>query len=164
MILCYNGVSILILSIPNSNLGVITMKGCTFFGHRDAPDQLKPKIKDAVLSLIQRGFTQFYVGNQGAFDRMVLGELEMLAVEFPIRYHIVLAYFPKENLTSKPTILPEGIEQVPPRFAIGRRNDWMIEHSAVVIAYVYRNYGGAAQYTQKARRKGKEIINLFDAT
>ena len=66
------------------------MKGCTFFGHRDAPDQLKPKIKDAVLSLIQRGFTQFYVGNQGAFDRMVLGELEKLAVEFPIRYHIVL--------------------------------------------------------------------------
>ena len=137
------------------------MDGCTFFGHRDAPQGIKPKIRKTILSLIERGITLFYVGNQGAFDRMVLCELEKIAKEKPIRYYQVLAYFPNEkNKIANQTILPDGIEQVHPKFAISRRNDWMVEKSEIVVAYVYRSYGGAARYTEKARRKGKEIINL----
>ncbi len=138
------------------------MGGCTFFGHRDAPAEVKPKIRETILSLVQRGVTHFYVGNQGAFDRMVLGELETIAKEYPIQYDVVLAYFPTQDMTTVQTILPDGIEQVHPRFAISWRNDWMIEKSEIVVAYVYRNYGGATRYTEKARRKGKEIINLYE--
>lgn len=138
------------------------MGGCTFFGHRDAPEEVKPKIRETILSLVQRGVTHFYVGNQGAFDRMVLGELEKIAKENPILYYVVLAYFPTQDMTTKQTILPDGIEQAHPRFAICRRNEWMIEKSEIIVAYVYRNYGGAARYTEKARRKGKKIINLYE--
>ena len=47
-------------------------KACTFFGHRDCPETIKPKIRTAVINLIENhGVTMFYVGNQGNFDRMV---------------------------------------------------------------------------------------------
>ena len=48
-------------------------KTCTFFGHRDCPETIKPKIREAVIDLIENhGVTMFYVGNQGNFDRLVL--------------------------------------------------------------------------------------------
>lgn len=139
------------------------MRSCTFFGHRDAPEEMKPKIREAIYALIDRGITCFYVGNQGAFDRMVFSELEKISKEKSIRYYQVLAYFPngKNNIANQ-SILPDGIERVHPRFAIRWRNDWMIEKSEIIVAYVYRNYGGAAKFTEKARNKGRKIINLYD--
>ena len=114
------------------------MKGCTFFGHRDAPEKIKPKIRETILSLIQSGVTHFYVGNQGAFDGMVFKELEKISKKYPIHYYQVLAYFPNEKTKfAAQTILPDGIEQVHPKFAISRRNDWMIEKSEIVVAYVF---------------------------
>ena len=43
---------------------------CTFFGHKDAPQEIRPLLRDVLLDLIEhQGVTQFYVGNQGSFDR-----------------------------------------------------------------------------------------------
>lgn len=37
-------------------------KACTFFGHRDCPETIKPKIRMAVIDLIENhGVTMFYV-------------------------------------------------------------------------------------------------------
>ena len=48
-------------------------KACTFFGHRDCPETIQPKIRTAVIDLIENhGVTMFYVGNQGNFDRLVV--------------------------------------------------------------------------------------------
>ena len=42
---------------------------CTFFGHRDAPESIKPLLRKVLLNLIEnQGITQFYAGNQGNFD------------------------------------------------------------------------------------------------
>ena len=54
------------------------------------------------------------------------------------------------------------IENTPKRFAISKRNAWMMASADLVIAYVNRNYGGAYQSIEVARRKGKKIINIFD--
>ena len=52
-------------------------KACTFFGHRDCPETIKPKIRTAVIDLIENhGVTMFYVGNQGNFDRLVRSVLK----------------------------------------------------------------------------------------
>ena len=72
----------------------------------------------------------------------------------------VLAYLPKGNDTIPDSILPEGIELVHPRYAISWRNQWMIERSVYVIAYVTHNFGGAARFVDEAKRKGKTVINL----
>ena len=53
---------------------------CTFFGHRDCPDTIKPKLRTVLVELIeQHSVSGFYVGNKGAFDRMVLSVLRELS-------------------------------------------------------------------------------------
>lgn len=48
------------------------MAVCTFFGHRDCPDSLRPRLRKILVELIeQRRVDLFYVGNQGGFDQMV---------------------------------------------------------------------------------------------
>ena len=137
---------------------------CTFFGHRDAPPKIKPALRQVLLDLIERqGVQQFYVGNHGSFDAMVHSLLAELEQSHGIRYEIVLAYLPRENATlydSDHTLLPEGIETVPPRFAIEYRNKWMIDHSDLVVTYVTRSFGGAAKFRNLAKKKGKIVIDL----
>ncbi len=137
---------------------------CTFFGHRDALPEIKAHLREILLDLIERqGVRQFYVGNQGNFDAMARSLLAELEQSHGIRYEIVLAYLPRENATlydSDHTLLPEGIETVPRRFAIEYRNKWMIDHSDIVVAYVSRSFGGAAKFRDLAKKKGKTVIDL----
>ena len=123
---------------------------CTFFGHRD-------------IELIEnKGVDTFYVGNNGNFDKIVCSVLSELYSIYPIRFYVVLSYFPKkETDNSEYTVLPEGIEGVPPRFAISYRNKRMIEHSDYVVTYVTRSWGGAAQFKELSKKKRKTVINIL---
>ena len=138
---------------------------CTFFGHRDTPATVRPILRQVIIKLIeQRGVTRFYVGNQGNFDAMARRLLAELAQIYPIRYDVVLAYLPKENdpsIDGSHTILPDGFEAVPPRFAIDRRNRWMIDHSDIVVTYVRSPIGGAAKFKKLAERKGKTVVEVL---
>ena len=137
---------------------------CTFFGHKDTPKEIEPTLRSTLIDLIEnKNVNVFYVGNNGNFDTMVRHQLEDLSKTYPITYHVVLAYFPTEknkydNLSN--TIYPEGLETVPKRFAISRRNKWMIQQSDVVVTYVTHNFGGAAQFKDVAKRMNKLTIEL----
>ena len=136
---------------------------CTFFGHRDAPQQIAEPLKRVLRQLIEeKGVTAFYIGNQGGFDRLVLNTLRALSLEYPfIRYAIVLAYLPtSEDRFECETVYPEGLETVPPRYAISHRNRWLVDHADVVVTYVIHSFGGAAQFKALAEKKGKSVINL----
>ena len=137
---------------------------CTFFGHRDTPATDKPILRQVIIDLIeQRGVTHLYVGNQGNFDAMARSLLAELAQTYPIHYDVVLAYLPKENdpsLDESHTLLPDGFEAVPPRFAIDHRNRWMIDQSDYVVTYV-RSPGGAAKFKELAERKGKTVVEVL---
>lgn len=135
-----------------------------FFGHRDAPDEIRDRIKETVIDLIEeRDVTKFYVGNNGNFDRMALSVLKELSGMYPqISYYVVYAYLPEKGGDDfEHTIYPEGIETVPKRFAIDYRNRWMVGQANVVVAYVRRSFGGAAKFVDMAERQGKDVINLF---
>lgn len=140
---------------------------CTFFGHRDAPDAIRPLLRETLTELIERqDVRQFYVGNQGNFDRMTCSLLSELQATHNIRYEVVLAYLPQKEdgvFDDGHTILPEGIETAPQRFAIDRRNRWMIDHSDIVVVYVTRSLGGAAKFKALALRKKKTVIELAGA-
>ena len=58
------------------------------------------------------------------------------------------------------TMLPEGIETVPKRYAIHHRNKWMIDHADYVVTYVTRSYGGAAKFQESAKNANKVIRSL----
>ena len=141
------------------------MAACTFFGHRDCLDTIKPKLKETLIDLItNHSVDMFYVGHQGQFDAMVRGTLRELKKEYPqINYAVVLAYMPSkknENEDYSDTMLPEGIETVYPRYAISWRNNWMLKRSDYVVAYITHPYGGAYTFVQTARRTGIQIIDL----
>ena len=142
------------------------MSACTFFGHRDCPDDLQHSLRSVIIDLITNcGVDMFYVGHQGGFDGLVQGVLREIMREYPqVRYAVVLAYMPSEHPVlgdTSDTMLPEGIELVHPRYAISWRNNWMLQKSDFVVAYVAHSWGGAAQYVRKASRSGKTVINLY---
>ncbi len=140
---------------------------CTFFGHRSAPSSIEGIIRATIERLIlDKGVTRFYVGNNGNFDSMVYRQLKRLNAEHPhIRYYVVLAYMPtaKDELDIidyTETIYPEGLETVPPRFAISKRNEWMVENADIVVTYVKYSTGGAARAKMIAERKEKIVVEI----
>jgi len=139
----------------------------TFFGHKQTPPEVKHKLRAVLIDVIENhGANVFYVGNQGMFDSMVRSTLKELSEIYPhIRYMVVLAYMPDPKDTVyridySDTIYPEGLEFVPRKFAISRRNRWMIDQSDMVITYVLGPCGGAATSKNLAEKKGKLIINI----
>ena len=141
------------------------MVACTFFGHRDCQDEIKPKLRAVLADLIENhNVDMFYVGHQGQFDAIVHRVLKELKAEYPtVNYAVVLAYMPSEKTEYddySDTMLPEGIESVHPRYAISWRNNWMLQQSNYVVAYVTHPWGGAYKYAEKAKRQGKCMIFL----
>ncbi len=139
---------------------------CTFFGHKDASNNIITHIKEVIIDLIEnKGVKDFYVGNHGNFDAYVRTVLCELQEKYPdINYTVVLAYLPKKEAfeTEKEynTIYPEQVAMGPAKFAISRRNEYMLNKSDYVVTFVHRIYGGAKQYKEKAERKGKIVINI----
>ena len=139
---------------------------CTFFGHKDTPKEIEPTLRSTLINLIEnKNVTVFYVGNNGNFDTMVRRQLENLSQTYPITYNIVLAYIPtkkSEYDSFTNTLLPEGIETIPKRFAISWRNKWMIQQSDVVVTYVTHSFGGAVKFKEIAEKQGKMVIELSE--
>ena len=140
-------------------------KTCCFFGHREVTHNIREKLKATIEKLItEDGVTDFYVGHQGQFDSMAYSVLKELKAKFPhIRYTVVLAYMPDERikeLYGEDTLFPDGLETVPKRFAISKRNDWMIQQSGFAVCYVYKITGSAAKFREKAEKKGLRVVDI----
>lgn len=143
------------------------MNSCTFFGHHSITKEITSTLLSTLIDLIENHDVKlFYVGNHGAFDSIVQKTLFELSEKYAISFYVVLAYVPGKK--SEPycqieyeTILPEGIENVPRRFAIIYRNKWMINRSDYVVTYVSNEIGsGAARFKRLAEQKHKSIIEL----
>ena len=141
-------------------------KTCCFFGHREVTHNIRPKLTAIIEKLItEEGVTEFYVGYQGQFDSMVYSVLKELKSKFPqIRYTVVFAYIPDEHINEvygEDTLFPNALEIVPKKFAISKRNDWMIQHSGFAVCYVHKVTGGASKFRVKAEKRGIQIIDVL---
>ena len=141
---------------------------CTFFGHRNAPKEIEQTLYSIIDNLIKKhNVRSYYVGNQGNFDYIVYRVLVKMAERYDIKYRVVLAYMPINNsfeyIEYFDTIIPDGIEKVPKRYAINYRNKWLIKKSDIVITYVNDTIASnAANFKGIAERQGKTIINICD--
>lgn len=137
---------------------------CTFFGHRNTADSIATEVEKVVIDLLEnKSVDVFYVGNQGNFDNIVYRVLEKLSDNYVFKYYVVLAYLPcsNKNLIKKNTIVPDGVENVPKRFAIKYVNNWMIDKSNYVVAHAENNVSSCAyEFMKNAERKNKIIIKL----
>ena len=142
------------------------MKVCTFFGHRDTPKDIEPVLRDTILDLIKnKNVKIFYVGNHGNFDTLTRKTIREIKKECPeINYNVVLAYMPKNTSDEdfSDTILPDGIEEVPRKFAVLWRNKWMLNKSDYVVTYVGYSWGGASKFKLLAEKQNKTVINLYE--
>lgn len=140
---------------------------CTFFGHADCCGLDSNVLQSAIEELIQNGADTFYVGHQGNFDRTVFSCLMRLKNIYPnISFAVVLAYLPIQKTERDPyrgySIYPDGIENGLRRFAIERRNKWLIDHADYCLCYVMHTWGGAYKFAKRAKKKGLKIFNLGD--
>ena len=140
---------------------------CCFFEHREVTHDIRQKLTETIENLIiSEKVDNFYVGNQGQFDSMVYSVLKELKANYPhIRYTVVLAYIPDEYIKEvygEDTLFPDGLESVPKKFAISKRNDWMIQQSGNEVYYVHKITGGAAKFREKAEKRGLRIIDVLN--
>lgn len=140
----------------------------TFFGHRDTPQTIRPALEKLLTELIEKeGARIFYVGHQGAFDAIVLQTLKWLRPVYPeISFFVVLAYMPfgsdDPHIEHAKTVFPWELDCVPRRYALDRRNRWMVDEADVVVTYAPHTFGGAAKFKALALRKGKRVIELSE--
>ena len=136
----------------------------TFCGHREIqePEKVRKWLYEAVEALIREGADCFYLGGYGQFDSMAAGVVQKLKQKYPhIRSVIVLPYLGREYNTSgyDESNYPP-LENVPRRYAISKRNEYMVDNADVVVAYVVYGFGGASKAHKYAERKQKRIIRF----
>ncbi|HBJ19477.1 MAG TPA: hypothetical protein DDY70_07085 [Clostridiales bacterium] len=136
----------------------------TFCVHGDTicDQALFDKLSACVTGLIEAGATQFYLGGYGNFDLLAAKVVQNIKERNPeIRSVLVIPYLDRFYDTGlyDESVYPP-LETVPKRYAISKRNKWMIDQSDVVVSYVLHSFGGAASSLRYAKRKNKNIIYL----
>ena len=143
----------------------------TFCGHRDfvetaeAENQLTMFLEKYARENVR---LVCYNGGYGNFDYFAAKCVQRMQEQYSnIRNCLVLPYIDPPFLERieifknhfDETIYPP-LESVPRKYAIIRRNEWMVDSADIVIAYVTYSWGGAARTLEYARRKKKNIIQI----
>ena len=139
------------------------MATCALFGHRELSENINMALMSALERLVcTYAVDVFYVGYQGAFDRAALCALCVIARKYPhVQYAVALAYLPPPPyLAGEPTVVPEGLENVPKRYAISFRNKWMLDKTDFLLVYKRHSRGGTARMVDSALRARKAVINI----
>lgn len=117
-------------------------------------------------ALIEGGAVTFYIGGYGDFDSLAAAAVRRQKSTYPqVEAILVLAYLNRDVDTSRydSTTYPP-LEKVPPRYAIVRRNEWMVRESDVVISGVTHGWGRAAKTLDYARHRQKVIFQFPNQT
>lgn len=136
---------------------------CTFFGHRYITENIEERLRYTIIEQIKfNGVDTFYVGTHGEFDRIVRKILKDIAADYThIKYYVVLSAVPTRGIEYKNSIVPDGIENVPPRAGIVYRNEWMIKKSDFIITYINRTAASeAARFAELAKKLNKTVVSI----
>lgn len=143
----------------------------TFCGHRDFIETVEAEVR---LTALLENYAQdsgklvCYNGGYGNFDLFAAECVRRLQERHPnIRNCLVIPYITHEFLERidgyksifDETIYPP-LESVPKKYAIIRRNEWMVDNADILIACVRYSWGGAARTLEYAKRKRKVIEYL----
>lgn len=143
----------------------------SFFGHADFDFRIikKENLVTLLEELTENKKVDFYLGGYGRFDNFAKECCEEYckkhsnAKRFFITPYIggYLETRKSDLKSSYDEILYPPIENVPRKYAILKRNEWIIIKSDVVIFFVERAFGGANAALEFAKRKKKKVINLY---
>ena len=144
----------------------------TFCGHSNClfSDEEKEKLKQLLIKEIRKNPTcKFYLGGYGDFDSLCLRTLRELKADFPdIELLFITPYLDKNYSKLQlakyyyDDVIFPPVENVPRKFAILKRNEWMVDSADLIIAYVKYSWGGAVKTLEYAKRKKVEFFNLAE--
>lgn len=148
----------------------------SFVGHSkiSVSAELEKHLTHTILSLLPKHEKiTFYCGGYGDFDTLCAHICHTIASSREFCEVLLVTPYITESQQKKlkelqrsnlydGTIYPP-LENVPLRFAISRRNEWMILQSDLVIAFVSHSFGGAYKTLAFAHRKKKRVINLAES-
>lgn len=137
----------------------------TFCGHSDFiwTKEYEEKIFELFDKIIGNSAAELYFGGYGGFDSFVFECGRKYKQTHPcITLVFITPYILNntEKVSVYDSVIYPSLENVPPRYAISRRNQWMAEKADFVIAYVTHSWGGAYQTYKHAMRKCKRIFNI----
>ena len=136
----------------------------TFCGHSQVADPglVAEKLNAVIAELIAEGADEFLLGGYGEFDGMAARAVANVRKVNPqIRSTLVIPYIERDyDRTLYDGSVYPPLESVPRRYAISKRNEWMVDNSDVIVACVTHTWGGAATTLKYAQRKKKRIISL----
>lgn len=145
------------------------VKACCGFGHREVYENITAQLDKAVLEAAEQGCVIFYTGAMGQFDSLFSSAVRKAKRSYPnIKLICVKPYMTKEineigeylYTLYDDIIIPTELADIHPKSAITARNRWMISKSDIIIIYSIRNYGGAYNALQYARKQKKRIVTL----
>lgn len=116
-------------------------KICAFFGHRNIPENLEPRLRKLVERAINEyGATEFWDGCYGGFDDLSAEVVISLKHQYPhIRLKHIFAYPPTHSTPRRgfdANVYPEMLDQYPDLWHIPRRNLWMARQCDLAITYI----------------------------
>ena len=146
-----------------------------FVGHStiSSGEQIKEIVKDQIRKNTVNGESVIcYLGCRGDFDAISALACRELKKE---RGNMELVYVaPYLNSAEQDKIkdmyeaglydssIYPPIENTPLKFAILKRNEWMVANADLVIAYVRHSWGGAHRSLDFAKRRKKKTINICE--
>ncbi len=139
------------------------MSACTFIGHRNCSPEIKKELYLVIENIIVKNKVDtFYIGTHGNFDYYAYSVLSELKKKYQIRIIIALAYLGGRlsYYKDEETVFPEILEKCPKKYAILKRNKYMIEKSSFMVAYVNNALSNAYKSFEYAQKRQLTIINL----
>lgn len=138
---------------------------CTFFGHKNTQPYISNKLKEEIYKLIGLGVDTFLIGNNGNFDFIVQNILSDICRTTPFNdYKIILSRIDEQAISKNQdkTLFPLGFERFQPRFAISKRNEWLIKNSDFAIIYAENKLSNSYKLLMKSIKSGLTVINIAD--
>ena len=139
----------------------------SFIGHREVENFrfIEEQVEDIVKELIQtKEFVEFYVGRNGEFDIMVASVIKMAQRDYGTSNNslILVLPYPIADMDDMEKYYdevwyPQELYNVHYKAAITKRNEWFVNNSEMLVAYVERDYGGAYECLKKAQQKDIQI-------
>ena len=142
-----------------------------FCGHSNYLSNLEDE--ERVLKLFERvacgNQVDFYLGGYGGFDAFALKCATRYKQCHKNAKLIFITPYLGKWLNERKDILEKNydgiiypkLEHVPQKFAIIKRNEWIVEQSDFLFAYVKTHYGGAYRTLLYAHKHKKPYTNLY---
>ena len=142
----------------------------SFIGHRvvehyqNVEKQLEKIVRDLIKT---KEFVEFYIGRNGDFDIFAASVIKRLQHDLGKDNNALILVLPypvadMEDLEKyyDEVWLPDELSGVHFKSAITKRNEWFVDHSDLLVAYVIRNHGGAYDCMKKAQQCGIRIEQI----